>query len=100
VRLGKQQLHLLKAVGITAALVVPSPASRRLCEMGLLKAHGADGSFAAITPAGLRALADAADAGRVALFTMPDSTPSLLQEQNANGGKEIAPVDDAGGKRG
>lgn len=70
--LGKHQLHLLKSVGLTAALVVPNATSRRLCDLGLLKAGGQDGSFAHITPAGLRAVADAAEAGRVSLFVMPE----------------------------
>jgi len=71
VRLGKRQLQFLRGVGVGAAVVVPNRYSRRLCEVGLMKAHGADGSFAAITPAGLRALADAAEAGRITLFQMP-----------------------------
>ena len=69
-RLGARQLEMLKVIGTTSALVVPCPISRRLCEIGLLQAE-ADGSFARITPAGLRALADAAEAGRIALFVLP-----------------------------
>lgn len=70
-RLGKNQLRLLRGVGITAAVVVPDALTRRLCELGLMKSVAADGSFAHITPNGLRALADAADAGQVELFVMP-----------------------------
>lgn len=69
-RLGKNQLRLLRGVGINAAVVVPDPTTRRLCELGLMKSKP-DGSFAHITPDGLRALADAADAGQVELFVMP-----------------------------
>jgi len=72
VRLGIRQLETLRAVGTHAALVVPDKTSRRLCALGLMVAHGDDGSFAAITPAGLRALADAVDAGRLTLFEMPN----------------------------
>jgi hypothetical protein len=68
--LGKNQLSLLRAVGITAAVVVPSAATKRLCELGLMKSVDTDGSFAD-TPNGLRAIADAADAGQVELFVMP-----------------------------
>lgn len=71
-RLGIRQLDRLHAVGTHAALIVPDRISRRLCDLGLMKAHGAEGSFSAITPAGLRALADAAEAGRIELFRMPE----------------------------
>ncbi len=72
-RLGKRQLALLRGVGPTSAVVVPDGTTRRLCDLGLMKAHGGeDGSFAAVTPAGLRALADAVDAGKIGLFKMPD----------------------------
>lgn len=75
--LGKNQLSMLRAVGITAAVVVPSPLTKRLCELGLMKSVDADGSFAHITPNGLRALADAADAGKVDLFVMPKPKPPV-----------------------
>lgn len=70
-RLGPRQLAMLRAVGTTAAVVVPDRLSRRLVELGLMTAEP-DGSFARNTPAGLRALADAAEAGRVTLFVMPE----------------------------
>lgn len=70
-RLGPRQLAMLRSVGTTAALVVPDRVSRRLCDLGLMTSE-ADGSFARITPAGIRALADAAEAGRVELFTLPE----------------------------
>jgi hypothetical protein len=72
-RLGRRQLAMLRGVGTTAALVVPSPTSRRLCELGLMTAEP-DGYMARITPKGLRALADAVDAGQVTLFEMPTPT--------------------------
>ena len=75
-RLGKLQLELLRGVGTNSALVVPCAKSRRLCELGLMRAHGNDGAFAAITPDGLRALADADDDGRVKLFTLPAKNPT------------------------
>jgi hypothetical protein len=70
-RLGHRQLKLLATVGTTHALVCPSKISRRLCDLGLMAAD-TNGAFAHITPAGLRALADAAEAGRVELFRMPE----------------------------
>lgn len=73
--LGPKQLALLRTVGTSSALVVASATSRRLCALGLMRAHGTDGSFAAITPAGLRALADAAEAGRIDLFVPPERKP-------------------------
>lgn len=73
--LGKKQLEMLRLVGTHSALVVPCARSRRLCDLGLMKAHGTDGSFAAATPAGLRALADAVDAGKMDLFVMPERKP-------------------------
>jgi len=84
-RLGPRQLHMLKAVGFTAALVAPNPISRRLCELGLMNAGRADGSFAHITPAGLRAVADAAEAGRVSLFVMPEKKASVDEERGKRG---------------
>lgn len=71
-KLGTRQLQMLKAVGTQSALVVPCAISRRLCELGLMKSDEPDGSFAHVTPAGLRVLADAADKGRVGLFKMPE----------------------------
>lgn len=62
---------MLARVPPRAALVCPSPVSRSLVARGLMAAEP-DGSFAHITPAGLRALADAADRGEVQLFTMPE----------------------------
>lgn len=70
-KLGTRQLETLRAVGTTAAIVVPDSITRRLCALGLM-ASEASGSFAHITPAGLRALADAVDAGRISLFVMPE----------------------------
>ncbi len=69
-KLGTRQLELLRALGTRSALVIHDKLSRRLCELGLMKAMG-DDSFICITPDGLRALADAADAGRIELFKMP-----------------------------
>ena len=70
-RLGRKQLELLRSVGTTAALVIPTRRSRRLCDLGLMQSDNPEGAFAYITPAGLRALADAVDAGRIDLFTPP-----------------------------
>lgn len=70
-RLGPRQLELLRNVGTTSALVIASKRSRHLCELGLMKSNFESGNFAHITPDGLRALADAVDAGRIQLFTDP-----------------------------
>lgn len=76
-KLGKRQLEILLSVGCTSAIIVPTPITKRLCEIGLMKSHGPDGSFASITPAGLRALADAVDAGSIQLFVMPERRPGF-----------------------
>lgn len=70
-KLGIRQLEILRAVGTTSALVVHDKTSKRLIELGLLTSSCDDGSFASITPAGLRSLADAAEDGRIRLFVMP-----------------------------
>jgi hypothetical protein len=63
--IGKNQLELLIALGSpTMSLVVPCKESNALVKRGLLRADG-NGSFACITSAGLRALADDLDSGRV-----------------------------------
>ena len=67
--LGPKQLATLHQVGTSFAIVVPTPTTRRLVQLGLMVADE-DGSCARITPNGLRALADAADAGRIVLFNM------------------------------
>jgi hypothetical protein len=81
--LGTRQLKLLRSVGTTKAIVVGDKLSRRLCDLGLMKAMG-DDSFICVTPAGLRALADAADQGRIDLFKMPERTP--VDEQRVDRG--------------
>lgn len=66
-RIGNNQLHLL---GILArpgtVLISATPTSRSLTRRGLLTEARHD-SFVHIAPAGLRALADAAEAGLVEL---------------------------------
>ncbi len=80
-RLGKRQIQMLQSVGSTSAIIVPCPPSRRLCEMGLMKSHGPNGSFVAITPDGLRALADAVDAGKAHLFVMPERRAEIERSE-------------------
>lgn len=70
-KLGMRQLEMLRSVGTRSAVVVADPLTRRLCELGLM-AEARPDSFAHITPDGLRALADAADAGRIELFKLKD----------------------------
>lgn len=71
-RLGKNQLSTLNSVGTNMAIVVPTKETRRLVDLGLMVAEP-NGSFARITPAGLRALADAAEAGKVEIPLSIDS---------------------------
>ena len=73
-RLGPKQLRHLTMVGANRALVVSDRTSRRLCDLGLMR-EMIPGGAVCITPAGLRALADAAEAGRVDLFTLPERKP-------------------------
>lgn len=66
-RLGKHQIRLLAGLGTPALmLVVPNMVSRSLEKHGLVKGRSTrtDG-FIGITPAGLRALADLYDAGKL-----------------------------------
>ncbi|MEJ8308544.1 hypothetical protein [Agrobacterium larrymoorei] len=80
-KLGKRQLETLLSVGCTSAMIVPTPITKRLCEIGLMKSHGPDGSFASITTDGLRALADAVDAGSIQLFVMPERRAVLERSE-------------------
>lgn len=74
--LGKNQLSLLKFIGVSRALVVANKEAISLTARGLLTDDG-KGSFYHITPAGLRALADEAEAGRVMLWEPPlPATPT------------------------
>lgn len=86
--LGRLQLDLLaKLASPSLFLVVGKPLSTSLVRRGLMRAHGAPappndphGGFVQITPAGLRALADAWEAGRLSF-----DPPSLRAERK--GGK-------------
>lgn len=68
--LGKHQLHLLLQLGSPGMrLIVGSRLARSLERRGLLRATGPKGdSFFQITPAGLRALADAFEGGELDRF--------------------------------
>lgn len=80
-RLGICQLEQLRRIGTNLAIVVPTPMTRRLVTLGLLQAEP-DGSLARITPSGLRALADAVDAGRIVLFDI-EAMKACLKDMNA-----------------
>jgi len=68
--LGAKQRNLLRMLANPAnAAVVADAVSASLVRRGLLAAEP-DGSFAHVTAAGLRALADEIDAGRVELFSV------------------------------
>lgn len=73
-RLGNKQLELLRGMCAHLAVIVPDKMTRRLCARGLMQ-EAKPGAFAFVTSAGLRALADAADRGEVALFTLPVPKP-------------------------
>lgn len=63
--LGSRQRNLLAALARPSLfLVVGDKVARSLSDRGLLAPHGND-SLYAITPAGLRCLADELDAGRI-----------------------------------
>ena len=64
-RIGKNQLQLLVTLGSPAVLMLaPSKEARGLVKRGLLREREG-GKACCITPAGLRALADEMEAGRV-----------------------------------
>lgn len=63
-RLGIRQLELLRFVGTIGRLVVGDKRSRRLIELGLMASDNPEGDWACVTSDGLRAIADAMDAGR------------------------------------
>ncbi|MCK7615205.1 hypothetical protein [Roseibium sediminicola] len=71
-RLGSRQLELLRSVGTTSAVISGAALAdtrarcRKLVALGLM--HEPAPGLATITPDGLRALADAVDAGRISLF--------------------------------
>jgi hypothetical protein len=69
-RLGPKQIELLLAVGVRSAVVVGDRMTARLCELGMMQSEP-NGSFARITPAGLRALADAMEDGRIPPWELP-----------------------------
>jgi propanediol dehydratase small subunit len=64
--LGHRQLALLNTLRRGLSLVVPNDVARSLIRRGLASTAGKD-AFVYITPDGLRAIADAADAGRISL---------------------------------
>lgn len=66
-RLGIRQLEMLRTLSTRLVLVVGNSRTRRLCELGLCESLP-NGSMVRITANGLRALADAADAGRLPIF--------------------------------
>lgn len=71
-RLGTKQIEALRIFRPGSFAVCGDKQLRRLAELGLVKAHGPSGdSFYGITSAGLRALADAVDEGRLDLSCPP-----------------------------
>lgn len=76
-KLGKRQLETLAALAwYQCAMVVGSRMTKRLETLGLVEHHGRDRqSFAALTPNGLRTVADACEDGRLEWFTMPATHP-------------------------
>lgn len=67
--LGKRQRNLLASLaGVNFAVVVGDKLTAALVQRGLLTAEP-DGSWAHITPAGLRCMADEIEAGRQQMFS-------------------------------
>lgn len=74
--LGKNQLATLRALGPHLVCIVGSKEHRSLQKRGLVESLGDDGnSFFAITPDGLRSLADAIDSGKLHRWTIDDFKP-------------------------
>lgn len=68
-RLGKHQLALLAAMGNPGMIALTAgKVARSLARRGLLQAYGRSSSALQISPAGLRALADAHGAGLLQQF--------------------------------
>ena len=63
-RLGMRQLELLRACGSTCRIVCGCKVVRRLIELGLMESDNPSGDWACVTAKGLRAVADAMDAGK------------------------------------
>lgn len=76
-RIGKRQLDFLAIMAGTGnAVVVGDKLIRTLADRGCLRALSAKGdSFYTITSAGLRAVADALDAGTLPAATIEDFKP-------------------------
>jgi len=68
--LGPRQLALLRVLCGPVAMIGTNKTAAGLVSRGML-VTSPPGSFTHITPAGLRAVADAAEAGRIVLFTPP-----------------------------
>lgn len=66
-RLGIRQLEKLQTCGTAFSQVVPDRRVKKLIERGFMTSDNPDGSFAYITPQGLRALAEAIDNGRISI---------------------------------
>lgn len=80
-RIGARQMEILAGFGAMRVMITSDAASRRLAGQGLLRVDAAGGSC--ITPAGLRALADAMEAG-----ALPDALTTLAaakSRREANG---------------
>ena len=65
--LGIRQLRTLRRMSTRLVRVIGDRQTARLCELGLCES-APDGNMVRITAAGLRAIADAADAGRLPVF--------------------------------
>ena len=70
--IGKNQLRLLRQLGPHLMLVVGDKLSASMVKRGLLQSAASDGdAFFHLSPNGLRALADAIDAGLVEPLQLP-----------------------------
>lgn len=63
-RLGIRQLEMLRACGPNFKIVVGCKMVRRLIDLGLMESDNPEGNWSSVTANGLRAVADAMDAGK------------------------------------
>ena len=92
-RLGIRQLELLRSMTTRLVRIVPDKMTRRLVELGMLESLP-DGAMIRITAKGMRAVADAAEEGRLPIFD--DTLEEMLENiRKHNEDKKMAlSVDD------
>ena len=86
--LGIQQLKTLRPLSTRLVMVVGNARTARLCQLGLCESLP-DGHMVRITAAGLRAVADAADAGRLPVFD--DSLEEMIAKMRPRSRRTTKP---------